>query len=409
MSIAHEDFIDPAMWDGIGKINKDLLAATEFMVPDEARHLSDFFYTIQDMRIAKAAQIRAQKAADEPHETLVWFFDQLKVFENQAGKALTKFAETSQAGRWAMSQKGVAGVISAGLLAHIRIDKNDPKHSATSPGKLFQYGGVNPEATWEKGQKRPWNAKLKTLVCYKLGECLVKVQNHEDAFYGHLYRDRKLIELRRNDSGQYSAQAAHDAQVEKKLRTGARQTGLYGADTDAWKWVNGCFTAGVCMALQDHSAMPLHIQEDAKAKTQWLKEHRARVLEEAWVGPGNGQPMLPPSQIHGRARRHAAKIFLVHFWEEMWVEKYNEEPPIPWIFTDHDGAGHSDRIYRPNPTPLKSAEEWEDEQIRRRKLGTARSARMAELKAAAETPAKKKASKKKAAKKKAAKKKGKKK
>jgi len=119
--------------------------------------------------------------------------------------------------------------------------------------------------------------------------------------------------------------------------------------------VNGCYPAGMCQELQD---IPKNVPAEviaraeekgasvSKATSDWCKEERQRMLEDKLLKPGEGQPMLPPSQIHSRARRRVAKIFLVHMWEEIWVEKYNEEPVDPWIFVH---GGHSTRIYRPNP------------------------------------------------------------
>ena len=74
------------------------------------------------------------------------------------------------------------------------------------------YAGMDPRSTWEKGQKRPWNAQLKVL-CWKLGESFVKVSGNEKAFYGRIYKERKALEMAKNEAGEYAAQAA--AKLEK--------------------------------------------------------------------------------------------------------------------------------------------------------------------------------------------------
>jgi hypothetical protein len=61
--------------------------------------------------------------------------------------------------RWAKAQVGIGPVLAAGLAAYIDITRT-PTVSA-----LWSLAGLNPTAVWGKGEKRPWNAQLKTLCC----------------------------------------------------------------------------------------------------------------------------------------------------------------------------------------------------------------------------------------------------
>ena len=131
--------------------------------------------------------------------------------------------------------------------------------------------------------KRPWNASLK-VVCWKAGESFVKFSNHERCLYGHLYQERKELEVTRNEAGDFQAQAAQ-----------ALKNKNYRKDTDAYK----AYSEG----------------------------------------------MLPPAHVHARAKRFAVKIFLVHFWETGYRNHYGKEPPEPYAFTPQ--GGHSDRIPAP--------------------------------------------------------------
>jgi hypothetical protein len=138
--------------------------------------------------------------------------------ENQIKRALEKYAKSIVVGNWALAQKGIGPIITAGLLAHIDIER------APTVGHIWRFAGLDPTQSWEKGKKRPWNASLKTL-CWKIGESFVKVSNKDDAFYGELYKVRKELETKRNERNEFSEQAT------KKL-----QTTKIGKDTDAYKY-----------------------------------------------------------------------------------------------------------------------------------------------------------------------------
>jgi hypothetical protein len=89
-----------------------------------------------------------------------------------------------------------------------------------------------------------------------------------ESFYGRLYRERKALEVARNEAGDY--------------RHIARQT------------------------LQEKN-----IQHP---ETKRIYESRK----------------LPPGRLDLRARRWSVKIFLAHLHEEMWREHYGTEPPAPY-------------------------------------------------------------------------------
>jgi hypothetical protein len=121
---------------------------------------------------------------------------------------------------------------------------------------------------WKKGQKRPWNARLKRL-CWLIGECFVKVSNNPNDFYGHLYRQRKAYETQKNESGEYAEQA--------RLRL---EKFRIGRDTEAYKY----YSAG----------------------------------------------LLPPAHIHERAKRWTVKLFLSAYHEVAYFVHYGVLPPLPY-------------------------------------------------------------------------------
>lgn len=248
--------------EAIRKLTKDEKQAAVTLGKDEARFLVDAYYQLQDNRIRSDGQVRSMSKDGEPHATLQWLANMNRTLEESIKSALDAYSNASPVGRWMRSQKGIGPVIAAGFLAHLDITK------AETAGAFWSFAGLDPRKTWEKGQKRPWNANLKVL-CWKLGESFVKVSGYEDAFYGKLYKERKALEIERNERGEFADQAA--AKLEKfKI----------GKTTDAYK--------------------------------------------------AYSQGKLPPAHIHARATRYAVKIFLSNLHHIMYVEHHGKEPPLPY-------------------------------------------------------------------------------
>jgi hypothetical protein len=156
-------------------------------------------------------------------------------------------------------------VISAGLLAHINIEQ------APTAGHIWRFAGLDPTTEWKKGQKRPFNASLKSLVAFKLGESFVKVQNNDNDVYGKLFAERKKLDQQRNDSGEF----ADVAKIKSEK---------VGKSTDAYK--------------------------------------------------AYSQGKLPPAHVHARARRYAVKLFLAHYQLVAYFQHYRVMPVHPYVF-DH--------------------------------------------------------------------------
>ena len=138
------------------------------------------------------------------------------------------------------------------------------------------------DRSWLEGQKRPFNADLKKL-CWKLGECFIKVQNNEKDIYGKIYAQRKQLELARSEAG-LSKDDAEEKLKKYKI----------GKNTDAYKYYS--------------------------------------------------QGKLPPAHIHARARRYAVKIFLSHLHEMWYKHEFGVAPPLPFPLTLE---GHSHKIEPP--------------------------------------------------------------
>lgn len=254
-------------------VKKDVKDAVNTLTTQEVRFLVDSYYMMQEDRKRSANQIRALDESEEPHMIIDWLFHQSKTMEDQIKKSLDWYSMTQDIGVWSRSVCGIGPVIAAGLIAHIDITK------APTAGHIWRYAGQDPTSKWLKGEKRPWNASLKTL-CWKIGESFVKVSNNENDVYGKFYKDRKVLEIERNEAGKFADQAERILK-EKKI----------GKTTDAYK---------------------------------------------SYI-----QGRLPPAHIQARAKRYAVKLFLSHWHEVAYVAHYKQPPPAPYPIAI---LGHAHKI-----------------------------------------------------------------
>lgn len=252
------------MLESASRMSRDIREATRTMTEQEARFLVDAYYTMQKNRIRARNQIKAMTG--EPNAVLQWLASNNELLEKQLKGALQRYALGHPTGQWLMSVLGIGPVIAAGLMAHIDITQAD------TAGKIWRYAGLDPTSVWKKGEKRPWNGRLK-VVCFHAGESFVKVSSNENDVYGKVWRKRKDLEVERNEAGEFAEQAA--AKLERFN---------IGKSTDAYGYYS--------------------------------------------------QGQLPPAHIHARAKRYAVKLFLSHTQEAMFVDFFRRLPPKPYILTD---------------------------------------------------------------------------
>lgn len=261
----------------VTRFNRSLKDAANSLTANEARYLVDSYYIVQEYRKSTANQLRTLDPDGTANEVLRWFFDQHRALETDLKKVLDIYTDNNTVGQWLKSIVGIGPVIAAGLLAHIDITK------APTVGHIWSYARLNPDQVWGRGQKRPWNAKLKVL-CWKAGESFVKVSNNPNDVYGHIYSERKELEIARNEAGQFADQAAAMLKAKK-----------IGKDTEAYKWYS--------------------------------------------------EGKLPPAHIHSRAKRYAVKLFLSHLHEFWYEQEFGEKPPLPYPIAI---LGHAHKIARPD-------------------------------------------------------------
>jgi len=262
----------------VKRLKKDLREAAKTMGPHQARFLVDHYYSIQEYRKSAANQQRALTESEEPVDILAWFHEQSDNLETYIKAALDVYAHNHPVGKWMLGIKGIGPVITAGLLAHIDIEK------APTVGHIWRFAGLDSTVVWKKGEKRPWNGKLKVL-CWKIGDSFVKWSGGDNPSpYGIRYRAWKSEYVLRNERGDYKEQA------EQTLATRN-----FRSDSDA-------------------------------------------------VGHYK-QGKLPPGRLELRARRKATKLFLSHVHDFWYRHHFQADPPVPYVI---EHLGHTHYIPRPD-------------------------------------------------------------
>jgi hypothetical protein len=307
-------YIDPSI--AIEKLNKDLMDEARKLSDDEARFLVDYFYISQRNRIRFDGQVRAMNETGEPNQLLDWMGNAASVFERQIEKALDKYTDEHPVGRWIKKQHGFAAILAAGFLAYLDIEK------APSAGHFWAYAGFDPTREWNEGELRPWNPALKTL-CYKAGDVQLKMSGFKNNYYGRLILERLSYEWERNFTP--GSKAENDAII---ARDGLSKKSKYGPTTEAWAWVNGCYK-----------------REDIRKLVMAGESVAAEAIKKLKLKPGEGDPMLPPAQMLGRARRYGMKIFLSHLHEVWYETHFKCRVPKPFVI---EHLGHVHRIDVPH-------------------------------------------------------------
>ncbi len=295
MTIRVTDMTSPAAVvppQAVTRINKDVALASVTLSGGEVAYLVDAYYRMQNARIRAGNQRFAATRDKEPHALLSWLHSQNETLEDQIKRALDKYTLSISAGQWARAQVGIGPVLCAGLVSSIDITK------APTVGHIWAFAGLDPTKVWEKGQKRPWNPRMKVL-CWKAGQSFMKNAAREGCYYGLVYRARKDLEWENNLTGKLAGQAEKLAE-------------RYGDSTDAKAGSSGRFDPDKIRALR--AAGKLSQAESKKGLG----------------APGSGVAMLSPAHIDARARRYAVKLFLAHLHEVMYVDHYGTAPPLPY-------------------------------------------------------------------------------
>jgi hypothetical protein len=206
-------------------LRRDLRAAAKDLSLPEIRYMVDLYYEIQEHRKATGNQSRQLAEGDEPVASLVTIHGYVVGIEEAIKAALDAWTKQDDLASWARGHKGVGPVIAAGLAAHIDVER------ARTAGAVWRFAGLDPTSKWKKGEKRPWNARLKVL-CWKLGDSFVKQSGREDAFYGQYYRQKKAEEVARDlrdENAEKAAQTLKERNITDKPTRKVYESGHFPA------------------------------------------------------------------------------------------------------------------------------------------------------------------------------------
>jgi hypothetical protein len=343
-----DDITLDSILEPIKRLGRDLRTAALKLGDAEARFLVDAYYIQQDDRKRSSAQERTLEEGGEPNLVISWLAAQSETLEKQILAALDTYTKNHLMGSWMREIYGIGPVISAGLLANIYMGMwcktchgRDPKHCAAkqrdkklkvakhtyaeerscpTAGHIWQFAGIagDGQKPWTKGEKRPFNARLKTLQ-WKTGQSFMKFSNDPQCIYGHHYKAQKQKYIVRNDAGEYRLRALEYAPKVNR-------------STDVWPWYNACYPAGTSSAYErTGTGLPSVKKQDA----------RLAYLKSARLNPGRGAHLLPPGHIDGMARRWAVKIFISHLHAAWYEKQFNEPAPAPYPIAI---LGHTHKI-----------------------------------------------------------------
>jgi hypothetical protein len=279
----------------VRRLTKELRTAAAGLNDDAARYLVDTYYDMQHDRIRAAGQIRAVET-EPPNAVVSWLSSSFEILEEGIKSALNQYTLNHKMGSWMREVYGIGPVLSAGLLAHIYMGKwcsvchgrnradckrrqedkkfNVAPHgyqeeiSLPTTGRIWQFAGIagDDQKPWKQGEKRPHNARLKTLT-WKVGQSFMKFSGSPKCYYGKLYQTQKTKYQTNNLAFQYRTKA---------LMLSAN----VGRETEAWK----SYSKGV----------------------------------------------LSPGHIDAMARRWVVKLFLAHMHDEWYSRVFGKAPPSPY-------------------------------------------------------------------------------
>jgi hypothetical protein len=268
------------------ELSRDIRDASQELGQQDGRFLIDLYYMVQDERMRAQAQVRACSQDGESNRLLGWAFSTMQVFENVLKSALGRFAASYRVGQWMQAQCGIGPVLSAAMLAHLDIRK------APAAGHFWSFAGLSPHIVWEKGKKRPYNAKLKAIAAFRMGECFVRTSGNAASVYGKVYAESKERLIVRNGAGE----------------------------------------------LADHARREIERCEASKALLKKMKQ------KPRWKDWEAGK--LCPQHLHDWARRVAVKLFLSHLHQVMFEDYHGRKAPEPYVFRSN-GEDHVHLIRPP--------------------------------------------------------------
>jgi len=311
------------------RYTKDQLAEAHTFDREQMAAAVGMYYGIQKLRVGarnkESAHERSTDILADP-VLITEMKQRLERLERESARVLREFAQARPLGRWAMSIAGVDAVIAAGLLAHIDVAR------AQTAGAIWRFAGLlDPKLQpWERGQKRPWNARLKTL-CYKLGESFKKLTVSETSLNGDDDVIAEKVLKEHADKGiELSGTELLTKVKAKRARAQKRASSL---QNDNYLYVR-LYSERKQRETQRNDAGLF--REQALGRLELAKRKGLAISPDQKKLWADGR--LQPVGVDRRAARYAVTIFLSHY-HQIGREILGLPMPKPWVL-EHGGHVH---------------------------------------------------------------------
>jgi hypothetical protein len=176
----------------------DAKQAAKVMGNREAQYLLDMYLFMLKRRVAITSKIN-KSGIDS--RALNFLLNEIEIREKNAKVLLDTYSDNHPIGAKMKEVKGIGPVISAGILAHVDMNR------APSYGHILSYGGFNPHMVWGKGEKRPFCAEFRSVLLHTK-RAFQFLSGNPTSYFGMHYKRFKAEVIRRNEAGEMKEAAA---------------------------------------------------------------------------------------------------------------------------------------------------------------------------------------------------------
>jgi hypothetical protein len=325
----------------IERLSRDLREGAATLGDNEVRFLVDAYYIMQEDRKRSGAQERALEKNNEPHSIITWLFQQNKILEKQIQNALDVYTRHHMMGSWMRSIYGIGPVISAGLLAHIDMNR------APTVGHIWSFAGLMEGSVW-LGSKEALKVVSALVGNEQLTPAeLVPIAEGMGADPKWLSRriysiksggDKPFMHLPTSlDAVQYVDAVLGDIEFTRKdiVTAVSKRPWNEGLKTLCWKVGQSfmkfsnedeCYYGKL---YRERKAFEV-ARNQSGVLADYAKNNAKhfKPTTEAYGYYTKGE--LPPAHVDARARRYVVKLFLSHLHEEWYRRFFHKEPPAPF-------------------------------------------------------------------------------
>ncbi|MEM5854205.1 MAG: hypothetical protein QW228_07610 [Candidatus Aenigmatarchaeota archaeon] len=120
-------------------------------------------------------------------ENLIWFHNKLYETEKELQKRLDAWSKNHKLRKEFLNYvKGIGGVLASGIIAWL----DEVILKAEHPSSLWKYCGLYPGSERKRGEKLPYNLKLKSF-CWKIGQSFIKFKCFGRKLYDRFKEETK--------------------------------------------------------------------------------------------------------------------------------------------------------------------------------------------------------------------------